>query len=100
MHRFPRILFSSCPFRLQILSRLGLDFRSLRNRKFRLLSGGQQKRVALAAALVQNPDVLILDEPTNHLDIDAIEFLENAIRAPELTVVLVTHDRSVFPGSG
>ncbi|KAJ8906261.1 hypothetical protein NDN08_002754 [Rhodosorus marinus] len=77
----------------QILSRLGLDFRSLRNRKFRLLSGGQQKRVALAAALVQNPDVLILDEPTNHLDIDAIEWLENAISVPELTVVLVTHDR-------
>mmetsp|Transcript_5583 Transcript_5583/g.7841 ORF Transcript_5583/g.7841 Transcript_5583/m.7841 type:complete len:472 (-) Transcript_5583:2119-3534(-) len=77
----------------QILSRLGLEISLVRDRKFGLLSGGQQKRVALAAALVQNPDVLILDEPTNHLDMDAIEWLEKAISVPELTVVLVTHGR-------
>ncbi len=57
------------------------------------LSGGQKKRVALAAVLVGNPDFLILDEPTNHLDIEAIEWLERYLSTQNLSLLLVTHDR-------
>ena len=57
------------------------------------LSGGQQKRLAMAKVLIDLPDVLILDEPTNHLDVDMIEQLEDEIGSPNLTVLLVTHDR-------
>ena len=57
------------------------------------LSGGQQKRLAMAKVLIDLPDVLILDEPTNHLDVDMIEQLEDELRSPNITVLLVTHDR-------
>lgn len=57
------------------------------------LSGGQQKRLALARVLLQQPDLLILDEPTNHLDIEMIEWLEGYLQQPNLTLLLVTHDR-------
>ncbi|MBL7995600.1 ABC-F family ATP-binding cassette domain-containing protein, partial [bacterium] len=57
------------------------------------LSGGQRKRVALARVLVEEPDLLILDEPTNHLDLDMIEWLEEYLSRPNLTLFLVTHDR-------
>ncbi|MEM0938201.1 MAG: ABC-F family ATP-binding cassette domain-containing protein [Bacteroidota bacterium] len=57
------------------------------------LSGGQKKRVALAQALVVNPDFLILDEPTNHLDLEIIEWLENHLATANLTLLMVTHDR-------
>ncbi len=57
------------------------------------LSGGQRRRVALAQILIQNPDVLILDEPTNHLDIEMIEWLEEYLNSPSLTLFMVTHDR-------
>jgi ATP-binding cassette subfamily F protein uup len=57
------------------------------------LSGGQKKRVALAAVLVERPDFLILDEPTNHLDIEVIEWLENYLSTQMLSLLLVTHDR-------
>ncbi|KAL1523695.1 hypothetical protein AB1Y20_018626 [Prymnesium parvum] len=58
------------------------------------LSGGERKRVALAAALLQSPELLLLDEPTNHLDIAAIRWLEEELRARMLTALVVTHDRS------
>lgn len=57
------------------------------------LSGGQQKRVALANILINEPDFLILDEPTNHLDIDMIEWLEGFIGRGNKTLLMVTHDR-------
>jgi ATP-binding cassette subfamily F protein uup len=57
------------------------------------LSGGQKKRVAMAAVLVGNPDFLILDEPTNHLDIEAIEWLEKYLSTQTISLLLVTHDR-------
>jgi ATP-binding cassette subfamily F protein uup len=57
------------------------------------LSGGQQKRLALAKVLIDLPDLLILDEPTNHLDLPMIEQLEEELSPPGLTLLLVTHDR-------
>ncbi|WP_428149398.1 ATP-binding cassette domain-containing protein [Castellaniella sp.] len=57
------------------------------------LSGGTRKRVALAHALVQEPDLLLLDEPTNHLDFAGIAWLEDLLRATRAAVVLITHDR-------
>ncbi len=57
------------------------------------LSGGQVKRLALASLLIDEPDFLILDEPTNHLDLDMIEWLEEYLRQPKLTIFIVTHDR-------
>ncbi len=57
------------------------------------LSGGQQKRVALANVLLTDPDLLILDEPTNHLDLDMIEWLEGYLSRGNRTLLMVTHDR-------
>lgn len=57
------------------------------------LSGGQQKRVALAQVLSEEPDFLLLDEPTNHLDLDMVAWLEEYLRHSTITLFLVTHDR-------
>lgn len=63
------------------------------NQKVSSMSGGQQKRLALARILIEEPEVLILDEPTNHLDVDMIEWLEEYLKKPNLTLFMVTHDR-------
>jgi len=74
----------------QILSQLNIeDF----NRKIKQLSGGEKKRVALAEALIHEPDFLILDEPTNHLDLNMIEWLEEYLKNSAFTLLMVTHDR-------
>ncbi|MGJ9419343.1 ATP-binding cassette domain-containing protein [Massilia sp. CMS3.1] len=72
------------------LDRLGLN----REAKMGTLSGGMQKRVALAVALVSAPDVLLLDEPTNHLDFKSILWLEGLLRDFRGSVLFITHDRS------
>ncbi|WP_107687798.1 ATP-binding cassette domain-containing protein [Neisseria wadsworthii] len=73
----------------QTVSELGLP----ENETIANLSGGQKKRVALAQAWVQKPDILLLDEPTNHLDIDAIIWLENLLRQFSGSIIVITHDR-------
>lgn len=73
-----------------ILGKLGLN--ELEH-EVQLLSGGQQKRIALAQVLIRKPDLLILDEPTNHLDIETIEWLENELSQSKMAIILVTHDR-------
>ncbi|UTA49378.1 ATP-binding cassette domain-containing protein [Simiduia sp. 21SJ11W-1] len=74
-----------------ILTRLALPA----DAKMASLSGGWRRRVALAKALVIEPDLLMLDEPTNHLDIEAIEWLETQIAQYRGAVVFVTHDRAL-----
>jgi ATP-binding cassette subfamily F protein uup len=74
----------------QILTKLKI--RDL-NQPIGQLSGGQQKRVALANVLITEPDMLILDEPTNHLDLEMIEWLEGYLRRANKTLLMVTHDR-------
>lgn len=63
------------------------------NQTVETLSGGQQKRVALANVLITDPDMFILDEPTNHLDLDMIEWLESFLSRGNKTLLMVTHDR-------
>lgn len=63
------------------------------DQKIKTLSGGQKKRVALAQALLEEPDFLIMDEPTNHLDLEMIEWLEDYLDRSNMTLLMVTHDR-------
>ena len=74
----------------QVLTQLKI--RNL-NQPMGQLSGGQQKRVALANVLLTEPDLLILDEPTNHLDLEMIEWLEGYLQRGNRTLLMVTHDR-------
>ena len=74
----------------QILFKLKLE---KLDQKVKELSGGQQKRLALANTLLSKPDLLILDEPTNHLDLEMIEWLESFFAKENITLFMVTHDR-------
>ena len=71
----------------------GMNISHLLNKNYDTLSGGEQKRVVLAAIIIKNPDILLLDEPTNHLDINTIEWLEEYLNKYNGTVVVVSHDR-------
>ncbi len=73
-----------------IISKLGLPGEA----EFSNLSGGMKRRVLLAKALVQEPDILLLDEPTNHLDIPSIQWLEGFLKTIRCSLVFITHDRA------
>ena len=73
----------------RILDELGLS----PEKRMRELSGGEVKRVAITELLAADADFLIMDEPTNHLDLDAIEYLENALKRSRCTLFMVSHDR-------
>lgn len=75
----------------EILSRLHIDH--LMDREMQMLSGGEQKKVALSHILIEQTDLLLLDEPTNHLDIVMIEWLEDFLSRQKLAILMVTHDR-------
>ena len=74
----------------QVLSKLKINNFS---QQVSQLSGGQKKRVALAAVLIEQPDLMILDEPTNHLDIEMVEWLEEFLGRMSSSLLMVTHDR-------
>ena len=75
----------------QVLETFKLE--SLQDKFVNLLSGGEQKRVALACLLLHKPNILLLDEPTNHLDVQMVEFLESMLLGANWTLVFISHDR-------
>ncbi len=69
------------------------DLKIYENRPVVMLSGGEQRRVALAGLLLKKPDILLLDEPTNHLDVYMVEFLEQILLREKFTLLFISHDR-------
>jgi ATP-binding cassette subfamily F protein uup len=69
------------------------NLKEYENRSVILLSGGEQRRVALAGLLLKKPDILLLDEPTNHLDVYMVEFLEKLLLDGKFTLLFISHDR-------
>jgi ATP-binding cassette subfamily F protein uup len=69
------------------------NLKHMEDKPVMMLSGGEQRRVALAGLLLQKPDVLLLDEPTNHLDVYMVEFLEELILKEKYTLIFISHDR-------
>lgn len=69
------------------------DLKQYEDKPVAMLSGGEQRRVALASLLLQKPDILLLDEPTNHLDVYMVEFLEELLLKEKFTLVFISHDR-------
>ncbi len=69
------------------------DLKQYEDKPIALLSGGEQRRVALASLLLQKPDILLLDEPTNHLDVYMVEFLKELILKEKYTLIFISHDR-------
>ena len=69
------------------------QLKAYENKNINLLSGGEQRRVALAGLLLLKPDVLLLDEPTNHLDVYMVEFLEDLLLREKFTLLFISHDR-------
>lgn len=80
----------------QRIERIIHDLSLPENAKMSSLSGGWRRRVALAQALIQEPDILLLDEPTNHLDLTAIEWLEKMLLNYPKTIIFITHDRALL----
>ena len=69
------------------------DLKKYENKPVNLLSGGEQRRVALAGLLLKKPDLLLLDEPTNHLDVYMVEFLEDLLLKEKFSLLFISHDR-------
>ncbi len=69
------------------------NLKDYENKKVSLLSGGEQRRVALGGLILKKPDVLLLDEPTNHLDVYMVEFLEEILLKEKFTLLFISHDR-------
>ena len=80
---------------IKVLNGLGFD-ESMQNRPLDSFSGGYRMRVALGAALFQNPDLLLLDEPTNHLDFEAVTWLKNFLSTYPNTLIIISHDRDLL----
>ncbi|MBC7385266.1 MAG: ABC-F family ATP-binding cassette domain-containing protein [Cryobacterium sp.] len=86
----------------EAMSRLGLKSRvnSIEDQLVSTLSGGLQKKVALARELAKKPDLLLLDEPTNHLDLESILWLEEFIKNAKMAVMTISHDRAFLANIG